>query len=182
MTKFTLVNPKIDGSIKTAFEASSPLKAADEAYSTVSKYFTNSVPLFRFTLQSGGKFHHFTVTEKLGKDKKVSYAIKEFKGKVNMDAFEKQIKDYEKQHGGKHRKLDDSDSSDSDSDSPIFRTYNYPIYNWWYDPFIYVVNDKEQADKLAKALSPIMYIPGIAAPGINAIAYPWYLGPVWTVN
>ena len=128
MTKFTLVNPKIDGSVKTSYEASSSLKAADEAYTAISKYFTNRLQEFRFTLQNGGKYHHFVASEKKGADNKVSYTINEFKGKVDTKSLEKRINDYQEQHGGRKHKLDDSSDSDSDS-SPAFRRYNYPIYN-----------------------------------------------------
>lgn len=171
MTKFTLVNPKIDGSVKTSYDAESALRAADEAYSSISKYFTNSLQVFNFTLKGGnGKYHHFTASEKKGKDKNVSYSIKEFKGKVNMDAFEERLT----QAGGKHKKWDD-DSSDSDSDSPPYRRMNYPIYNWWYDPFVYVVTDKDASDKLKAIWFPSLpFIPG------NYVV-PWPLGPYWTV-
>jgi hypothetical protein len=172
MTKFTLVNPKIDGSVKTSFEASSPLKAADEAYSAISKYFTNSLKEFNFTLQSGsGKYHHFTAAEKKHKNQDVNYTIKEFKGKVDMDAFAKRLT----QSGGKHKKWDDDDSSDSDS-SPVYRRMNYPIYNWWYDPFVYVVTDKDASNKLQAIWFPSLpFIPG-------NYAVPWpYTGPGWSV-
>uniref|UniRef100_A0A6C0M1E4 Uncharacterized protein n=1 Tax=viral metagenome TaxID=1070528 RepID=A0A6C0M1E4_9ZZZZ len=178
MTKFTLVNPKIDGSVQTSFDTSSPLKAADEAYSAISKYFTNRLQEFRFTLQSGGKFHHFVASEKLGKDNKVSYTINEFKGKVNIDTMQKSMDQYQEQNGGK-KKWDEDDSSSSSSDSsPAFRRYNYPIYNWWYDPFVYVVTDKDASDKLKAIWFPSLpFIPGnymIPNP------YLWYY-PTWSV-
>lgn len=175
MTKFTLVNPKIDGSVKTSYEASSPIKAADEAYSSISKYFTNRLQEFRFTLQSGGKYHHYVASEKKNKEGKVSYTISEFKGKVVTDALEHRSSEYQKQYGGKHKKWDEDDSSDDSS--PPFRRYNYPIYNWWYDPFIYILSDKDDvADKLKSIWFPSL--PFI--PGNYVIPYPWAGYPLWS--
>lgn len=180
MTKFTLVNPKIDGSVQTSFDISSPLKAADAAYSAIAKYFTNRLERFFFTLQSGGKYYHFVATEKMKGDK-VSYSISEFKKKVNTDALEKGQADYDKQHGGSHggqhggshyKKYDlDDDSSDS---SPAFRRYNYPIYNWWYDPFIYVVADKDASEKLRTIWYPSILVPGnFVTPFPNYLIHPY---------
>lgn len=171
MKKFTLVNPKIDGSVQTSFDTNSPLEAADKAYSAISKYFTNRLEEFRFSLQNGGKYFHFVASEHKGKDNKVSYVIKEFKGKVDTDKFEKRLTQYEKQYGGKHK---DDSSDSSDSDSPLYRRYNYPIYNWWYDPFVYIVTDKDASDKLKTIWFPSL--PFI--PGNYIIPYPYFY---WTV-
>lgn len=180
MTKFTLVNPKIDGSVQTAFDASSALKAADEAYSAISKYFTNRLQQFRFTLQSGGKYYHFIAAEKSGKDNKVSYTISEYKGKVNTDALEHRMAEYQKQYGGgKKHSLDDSSSSDSDS-SPAFRRYNYPIYSWWYDPFVYLINSDDD-DEIGKKLRAIWFPSLPFIPGDYFIPYPWIGYPKWNV-
>jgi hypothetical protein len=173
MTKFTLVNPRIEGSVQTEFDASSPLQAADEAYSSISKYFTNRLQEFRFTLQSGGKYHHYIASEMKNKDaSKVSYTIAEFKGKVNTSQFEKSQEHYQQQMGGR-RRFDDDDSDDSDS-SPPFRRYNYPIYNWWYDPFIYLIADKDAVDKIRTIWQPsIAMVPGNIIMPYYPFGLPW---------
>jgi len=47
---YILVNPYIEGSMKKIFKADNSLAASKKAYSVLSKYFNNQVPVFNFTL------------------------------------------------------------------------------------------------------------------------------------
>ena len=85
MTLYKLVNPLIKGKLNTTFEESSSSRAAEKAYTTLSKYFHNSTPVFLFTLQKvsdkkklgEGKvsdyFHYKVIEDRSGND--VSYEI-----------------------------------------------------------------------------------------------------------
>jgi hypothetical protein len=158
MPTFELVNPYIIGGMKKTFNASSSNDAADEAWSNLSKYITNNIPKFAFTIKkiSDGKLYHYVVKEKIAKNKTVNYSIKELSVKLSKDEennFLKHISKLETQLGGKKKedKEDDSDSdsdsnsessSDSDDDDLIkrvryFKNKNQPLNYLWYSPVIY---------------------------------------------
>lgn len=149
MPNYELVNPYIIGDIKTSFSTSSSKSAANEIWSTLSKYITNNVPKFAFTIKkiSDGKLYHYVVREKLGKNKKVSFTIKELNinlSKDEQDKFSNYIKNLENQAGGKKKRDDDDSDSDSDSsdDELIrkvrqFKERNSPLNYMWYSPVIY---------------------------------------------
>lgn len=154
MPSYKLCNPVIKGEVKTTFSGKTGLEAANKAWSTLSKYLSNNVPTFAFTLeQSGGKLLHFTVKEKRN-GKEASFNISEMK--IKLDARkEKEFRNrLAKQAGGKkHKKRDDDDEDDSSSSSdelngiispwsPVGLYSPYvasalPITYWWYDPYIY---------------------------------------------
>lgn len=166
---YQLVNPYIEGQLETTFDGSTPLKAATKCWSKLSSMFTNCVPYFAFTLQEGGKLHHFVVNEKVDKNNKVSFKLKEYnnvdEGKVNK--FLSKVKQL--QEGGKRRKKhsdDDSSSSDSDSHELNKLKYNHikqrannskliGTYTWYwsYYPTIYDL-----------AVYDAFYIPTLTAP------------------
>jgi hypothetical protein len=146
--KYNLVNPYIEGDIKTEFEGSSSLKAADECWSKLSTYFTNYVPQFAFSLKSSkGSLHHFMVNENT-ENGKVSYSISALENKVSKKN-EDIIKDSANklQQGGKrHKKHDDDDSSSSSDSDLISKKLEYehmrrygqqPIMLWNYYPTVY---------------------------------------------
>jgi hypothetical protein len=64
---YVLVNPHIDGSLKTQVKAKNSLEAAKNLYKNLSEHFNNNVPKFYFTIQKGnsgsGKFYSFKVKE-----------------------------------------------------------------------------------------------------------------------
>lgn len=164
MKSYTLVNPKIEGTLKTTFKANSAMEAANAAYNEMSKQFANTVPAFRFTLETEGKMQHFLVEEKLKKDT-ANFVITAYKGKVDEAGFKSRAKEAKKQLGGKrrHHRDEDEDSSSSDSDSPYFRKISYPIYSWWYDPLVYV-----------DAFGPV-YFPNLVGIAPNGL-FAWNLG------
>ena len=47
---YMLVNPYIEGKTQKIFEADNSLIAAQQAYESVSKYFSNEVPEYHFSL------------------------------------------------------------------------------------------------------------------------------------
>jgi len=118
---------------------------------------------------SAGKYYHFEVKEKKDEEK-VNFSIQAYKipgnEKKSITDFEKKLKTYREKtdaKGGskkksskkksKKSKKDDSDSNSdsdmSDSDDNYYRqakkyiptsSYNYPIWYWWYDPYVYNLN------------------------------------------
>ena len=156
MPSYKLINPVIKGDVKLTFSGKTGLEAANKVWSTLSKYLSNNVPHFAFTLEkSGGGLSHFSVKESR-KGKEASFNISEMK--LDLDARkEKEFKNrLAKQDGGKkHKKRDDDDSSSSSSSdrlagvispwSPVGLYSPYvnsalPITYWWYDPYIYSLN------------------------------------------
>lgn len=151
---YKLINPSIEGQLKTTFTAKSELDAANKAWTSVSKYISNNVPKFAFTLENtkDGSLSHFVVKEKLA-GKKASFSI----SKLKLDTDARKDQDFKnriaKQSGGKkHRKHDgekDDDSSSSSSSSSDVKLisplspfgfnnwYNTPISYWFYDPYYY---------------------------------------------
>lgn len=154
MPSYKLINPVIEGDLKLNFKGKSDLDAANKAWSNISKYISNNVPQFAFTLEKkGGKLCHFSVKEKRN-GKEASFNISE----LNLDLDDRKEKEFKqrisKQAGGKKRRKkrkDDDDDSSSSSDelngliSPwsatgLYSPYNtsvLPITHWWYDPYVY---------------------------------------------
>jgi hypothetical protein len=162
---YVLVNPHISGSVDSKIKANNSLQAAKKAYKSVSKHFNNNVPKFYFTIQKGkkgtGKYYHFEVKERKDGDN-VDFSIENYSlpgdQKKAIAKFETKLNNFKnkvEKKGGKRKsksksksKKDSSeDSSDmSDSDDKYYRRarkyipttpYNYPIYYWWYDPYVY---------------------------------------------
>lgn len=154
MSNYTLINPCIEGNIVSTFSGKSQLDAAVDAWNGLSKYITNNVPRFAFTLENNnnGELHHFLVKEKLSGNGDASYKISEIDVAMkpsDVKSFKNRINNFKKskaQAGGKkHKKHDDDDDSSSSSSSEPFnllKVYNYatktyPIGYWWYDPLVY---------------------------------------------
>jgi len=169
MTKYNLVNPSIGGNLNTQYGGKSHLEAAKNAWEDLSQYLTNSIPKFAFTLErnSDGKLYHFSVNEKIGKNKHASYSITELDVNLSSKQISSLKTDYNNmqnkldgQLGGKKHRYDDDkdDDSSSDSDSDLvnairllkYKQQNQPIVYWWYNPLIYRRND--------------LYIPTFVAP------------------
>lgn len=173
MTKnYKLVNPYVIGSMNTSFNADSSLGAAKLAYESLSQYFGNHMPVFRFTLKRlstdnkvvGGNsksFLHFEVNEVKGKDDNVKYEIKEINGGNNIKSFQERLNKVATQdekkggsrsarsHGKKYVDRDDdidseySDYFDSEVEKPRKGPLVYePIVYYWYDPFVYPTLDR----------------------------------------
>lgn len=157
MSNYKLINPSIEGNITSSFSGTSQLDAAVDTWNSLSKYITNNVPRFAFTLENSGDgtLHHFLVKENLSGGGSANYKISE----INVDmkasdikSFKNRIANFKKskaQEGGKkhkkHHHDDDDSSSSSTSSSEIFSalklykqaTRPVPIGYWWYDPLVY---------------------------------------------
>lgn len=161
VNSYILVNPHIEGSFKTKIKAPNSQEASNIFYKNLSEHFNNSVPSFNFTLQKGssgnGKFYHFQVKESR-KNKEVTFSINPITiqgEEKSIERFKKNLNNFKSkfnQSGGKskkHRKhkKDDDSSSSSSSDSDVYikakNSYNItqPIYYWWYDPYLYNIDN-----------------------------------------
>jgi hypothetical protein len=173
MKSYILVNPHIEGSVDTKFKTKNSEEAANLAYESISKYFSNNLPKFSFTLQKAGsnQFYHFEVSEKINKNDKVKYQIKANKSISNVQGLEKFIEaNQEKLAGGKDKSKKyrfDEDSSDSSSSSessdddyyyyykPVNRSL--PITYWSYYPYVYPLK-KFYVPTFVPTISPYVYI------------------------
>lgn len=160
MANYKLINPYIEGELSTVFSGKNQLDAALGAWTAVSKYVTNNVPQFAFTLENtkNGKLHHFSINELLVGGNSAEFNIeelhkitpsveKELKKRINN------FKNSDMRGGKKHKKHkhddDEEDDSSSSSSSEVFsalkifknRNKVYPITYWWYDPFAYNFNN-----------------------------------------
>ncbi len=167
MSSFQLVNPYIIGGMKKTFNGTTVHDAADKAWGNLSKYITNNIPKFAFTMKriNDGKLFHFIVKEHVAKNKLVNYSIKEMSLKLSSNEeanFIKYVDNLESQLGGKKKdkkdkKHDDDDEDDDDSssssssdsdddDDDLIRRVRYykdkhqPLNYLWYSPIVYNKN------------------------------------------
>jgi hypothetical protein len=154
MSSFKLINPSIQGNVKNTVSAENSLDAAKQIWTNLSKYFTNDVPAFAFTIenQNGGALSHFKVEETKHKNE-ASFKIELVESKLkssDMKKFKRRIDELPAMKGGKHHsKKDKDDSSSSSSSSEAFDALKMykkfskrnnslsPIVYWWYDPSPY---------------------------------------------
>jgi hypothetical protein len=145
---YKLVNPYVIGSMNKTFNAASSLEAAKLAYSELSQYFGNHMPVFRFTLKKmegnnsvvGGSskdFIHFEANENKNKKNEVSYEIKQISVK-DVKGFQSRLdkvanQDEKKMGGAKGKKSkkvkktkakSKKDDSSSDSEDYVERVNN----------------------------------------------------------
>jgi hypothetical protein len=173
MKSYILVNPHIEGSVETKFKTKTANEAASLAYETVSKYFSNNLPKFSFTLQKAGsdKFYHFDVSEKINKNDKIKFLIKPNESISSVEGLKKFIETNEENlAGGKNKSKkyrfddDSSDSSSSSSGSDDDYYYYYkpvnrslPITYWSYYPYVYSLQ-KLYVPTFVPTISPYVYI------------------------
>ena len=155
MSNYKLINPRLEGSLTTTFEGKTQLEAAETAWNTLSKYVTNNVPQFAFTLENtkNNQLTHFLVKETLVGGGSVKWNISELNLNLKtsvINQFKQNVDNAEMSGGRRHKSKhsDDDDSSSSTSSSEIFsalklhknRLTTYPITYWWYDPWVYNLN------------------------------------------
>lgn len=151
MPNYKLINPSIQGNLKNTVSANLSIDAAEQIWTNLSKYITNNVPSFAFTIenQSGGSLHHFKVEETKHKNE-AKFEIKEIDVKLkasDLKKFKERVSKSAMQGGKKHKhdKHDDSSSSSSSSSDgfdtlKLYKNFNRPIVPityWWYDPYVY---------------------------------------------
>lgn len=143
---YQLVNPSIKGDFPTTFSASTPFEAANNAWKSLSSYFTNNVPKFPFTLQSlkDNKLFHFLVKEDVKGDQ-VNYKITELKLKDEQkanDTLKKNVQEFNKKYGGSRRRRrdrdEDEDDDDDDDDNDMYHRIAYPHLFGQQNPFSYL--------------------------------------------
>jgi hypothetical protein len=167
MKSYLLVNPYIEGSLDKVFSANNSLEAADKAYTAISKYFSNSIPNFKFTLirikdshvQSGGDYSnldfttknnkhllHFKVKEsKVSNSDRVDFSIVPFNGKlVLINQFKSSLQSHLNRHkkNNKNEKEGGKKSKfknhDDDSSSDSSELYETRVKkNYIIDPITY---------------------------------------------
>lgn len=183
MTGFKLINPYIEGNMKTYVDTDNVENAAKILYTELSKNFANNIPQYMFSLRdSENKIHNFKVCEKCNtKERNGSHVldVKLQKIKFNNtdkinDFYEKMVKENNEQKGsGKKFKFDfdSSDSSDSsDSDTSHYYEYYRPL-------------KKKQTFPISKH---IMYVPNdymTLTNGLvyNPVFYYDYYNPVYSI-
>jgi len=169
MPTYTLVNPIIDSNINLNFKGDNHLEASKKAYKTISKFFSNKVKNYNFTLVRNKKntndftkindkyFYHFNVKEK--NDDDIKFTIKEISKKPLFlgefkERIDKQFKKNTDLTGG-HTKNKfynfDFDNDDIEDDFYVKRNKILPTINtWWYSPLLYNIDS--------------MYLPTFIAP------------------
>ena len=150
---YRLINPHIEGDMKTKVKAKNSVEAAKILYTNLSEHFNNNLPQFNFTIQKGssgkGKYYSFK-TKEIRNGEDVKFSIKpitisnEKKSYKNMMKGINKFKDDLNKTGGK----DDISKADldevMDDSSDYYRraaTYvpviNHPINFFFYDPKVY---------------------------------------------
>lgn len=164
--KYSLINPSIKGEFNNTIKASSVMEAAQKFWDGMSRYFTNNLEKFPYTVMNEkGELSHFIAKEKVSGNN-VEYTIKKLKMDVSSDKEEK-LKNVFKQSqsgGKKHKKnKKEGDDSSSSSSSSSYHVYHhtasiYPITYWDYYPTIYSAIDVVSVPTWVTPLSPIMNV------------------------
>ena len=161
---YKLVNPFIQGDLKTTVTSKNSVAAAKSLYANLSEHFNNNIPKFYFTIQKGGsgtgKYYHFLVKEVKDKSDEVKFNVEPLILKDDskiISNFESKLKIFKnkfEQAGGKLKKrgskksskriLDDDDLDSSEELYMRVQTYkpvvSAPLAYWWYDASVYNLN------------------------------------------
>lgn len=143
---YQLVNPVIEGTFKDVYDASEPIEAAKNMWTTLSEHIVAHVPKFMFTMRdiSSGEHYHFEVSENRANS---SFTINKLSLDIDkklFNEFNKKIDKYttereEQQGGGKRKRYDDSSSDSSSTDYPVIRRTS-PISMFHYNTRVYYTN------------------------------------------
>lgn len=151
MPNFQLVNPYIKGDFHKLLSEKNPTDAAQKTWNNLSKYISQSVPKFAFTIErvSDHSLFHYEVKERVTNDV-VDYTLEEIKIKngPKLKKFKSKITELKKaklMKGGKAVDDDNDDNDDSSSDSDLYgrmslaldNVHSQPLLYWWYSPLIY---------------------------------------------
>ncbi|MEM3063007.1 MAG: hypothetical protein QW303_05645 [Nitrososphaerota archaeon] len=139
---YRLINPYIEGSVKTSVWAKNAFGAGKKLYNSISNYFTNYVKNFYMTVQNveTKELTHFKITERLGKDGMVDFNLSKLEGNFSPELEKKLVANIEKmkkQVGGRYRENDSPTESTSTSttttdESDYFRIPIQPISRFVY--------------------------------------------------
>lgn len=163
--KYSLINPSIKGEFVSTIKASSDDDAAKKFWEGMSRYFTNNLKSFPFTvMNSKNELSHYITKEKLSGDNNVEFTISKLKLTVDKEKEGKLVENFNKvQTGGKkhkkHKKDDDSSSSSSTSSYHIHHINPmYPVVYWDYYPTIYQTVDVVSVPTWVSPLAPTMNV------------------------
>jgi hypothetical protein len=157
---YNLVNPYIQGDIKTSVKSKNSINAAKTIYKNLSEHFNNSIPKFYFTIQKGssgnGKYYHFLVKEVREKDE-VKFNVEPYtthNSDSSIDKFKSKLDTFKtkfNQAGGKagsrkkgskkgskkapRRKMEDYDF-DEDSNSDLASSDDFYVQASVYRPVV----------------------------------------------
>ncbi len=143
---YQLINPVIQGTFKDTYDASKPIKAAEDMWLNLSEHIVGHVPRFMFTMKniSNNDLHSFEVKESKEKNKYIISNIEIKATKKDFDSFLEQVDKFgEKiQTGGKdkvHRKRYEEDDSSSTSSSDYYPSVRRtsPISIFHYNTRVY---------------------------------------------
>ena len=171
MTKYNLVNPLIEGNIKTSIKASSELEGAGKIYEEIlAPMFITSVKEFKFSFEGGGKMYHYNVTETVNGDN-AKFKIEKISGKVEEKTLKQKLKEHKSEQSGgkskhKHKKDDDSSSSSSSSEESYYR-----FNKFYYSPYIYTPYINTGYSYTLPYISPNYFWPYSS---LNIYGYPFY--------
>tara|TARA_B110000908_G_scaffold172389_1_gene239509 strand:+ start:1592 stop:2122 length:531 start_codon:yes stop_codon:yes gene_type:complete len=148
---YQLINPHIEGDMKTKVKAKNSVEGAKMIYTLLSEHFNNNLPKFNFTIQKGssgkGKYYSFQTKEmRNGEDIKFSIKPVSIKNeKKNYQSMMKNINHFKEdinKTGGEITKDDLDEVMDDSSDyyrkaSTYVPVINHPINYFFYDPGLY---------------------------------------------
>ena len=148
---YRLINPHIEGDMKTKVKAKNSVEAAKIIYTNLSEHFNNNLPKFNFTIQKGssgkGKYYSFQTKEiKNGED--VKFSIKPISIKNEKKSYKSMMKSINKfkedinKRGGEITKEELDEVMDDSSDyyrraATYVPVINHPINYFFYDPSLY---------------------------------------------
>ena len=129
---YQLINPLIEGTFNSVYDAKKPIEAADLFWKKMTEHINGYIPRFLFTIRdiSSGDLNHFEIKENKNEnsytiyEKEISAKKKDFDDFINnVDKFnakmEKSQKNKDYQFGGDDTSedTDNDENSDSDNDS-----------------------------------------------------------------
>ena len=148
---YRLINPHIEGDMKTKVKAKNSVEAAKIIYTNLSEHFNNSLPKFNFTIQKGssgkGKYYSFQ-TKEIRNGEDVKFSIKPISIKNEKKSYQSMLKSINKfkedinKRGGEITKDELDEVMDDSSDyyrraATYVPVINHPINYFFYDPSLY---------------------------------------------
>lgn len=148
---YRLINPHIEGDMKTKVKAKNSVEAAKIIYTNLSEHFNNNLPKFNFTIQKGssgkGKYYSFQ-TKEIRNGEDVKFSIKPISIKNEKKSYQSMLKSINKfkedinKRGGEITKDELDEVMDDSSDyyrraATYVPVINHPINYFFYDPSLY---------------------------------------------
>lgn len=167
MYTYKLINPYIQGNFDNNFDGEDHYDAASQIWKYLSKYFTNYVPFFVFTIEDTqtGELYNLAAKEILNDNGYIDYKIidldnqftpqQQKKFKIYVTKMNQQTPN--KMYGGCVGDFYSSDCNCGLNHTALFRAnpvyLNCPICYWWYNPLVYRL-DRIYIPNFVPSLSP----------------------------